>query len=624
MTANAQTIVDTLPHNRNVIIEQFNGCGYCPDAHRVSDAICNQYPDRVFDIRIFQGTFARYNLPQYITHWGDALAQNGLYFLNSYPSGDINRHKFSQGNSDDGYYLNRNRWSSCADSIMQMPSPVNIAATVSFNDTTRVMTVNVELYYTSNSSQSTNNLNVVLLQNNIIDSNISFQQWYPEMEVEDTLYRYMHVLRDMLTGQWGVEINTTTAGSYVSWTYTYIVPDSINGVPVSNLCDLEVVAFVSEGHMEILNACRATSNVVDSILNNLIVDVNIPEAGMIRKTQCVFTGEATVWALPVYGYSFIMWNDSVTDNPRTIIPGVDTVLTAFFDIRQFPVEVSSADTLLGSVTGGGIYNYMDTVIITANPVSDHHHFVRWSDGDTTNPRTIIVDRGKFLTAYFAINKYTIIVSSNNMLYGATEGGGERNYGQPITLTAVAYSGYRFVRWSNGVTYNPYTFAVTQDSILTAIFLPEDSIFTIVATADPTTGSVQGGGEYGFGDTIVIKAMPNLGYRFERWHDDDTNNPRTIVVTTNATYIAYFKRNASNSIESVESIPVKIYLCKRNIVLEGAKEMPVMLYDATGRLLATRRSEETLGSTPVQFNVPVSGTYLVRVGNLPAKKVVVIR
>ena len=51
------------------------------------------------------------------------------------------------------------------------------------------------------------------------------------------------------------------------------------------------------------------------------------------------------------------------------------------------------------------------------------------------------------------------------------------------VTATAYSGYQFVRWSNGDTHNPYTFAVLQDTTLVAIFEAEtQGIDDVIADA----------------------------------------------------------------------------------------------------------------------------------------------
>ena len=57
-----------------------------------------------------------------------------------------------------------------------------------------------------------------------------------------------------------------------------------------------------------------------------------------------------------------------------------------------------------------------------------------------------------------------------------------------------------------------------------------------------------------------------------------------------------------------------------IVVEGADGNTVWLYDINGRVLATKQDDYT----PLRFDVPVSGTYIIKIGLFPARKVVVIR
>lgn len=72
------------------------------------------------------------------------------------------------------------------------------------------------------------------------------------------------------------------------------------------------------------------------------------------------------------------------------------------------------------------------------------------------------------------------------------------------------------------------------------------IYTITATSgNPTMGTVTGGGSYADGATATLTAMPNSGYHFVRWQDNNTQNPRTITVTANATYTAYFEADGGD-------------------------------------------------------------------------------
>lgn len=77
---------------------------------------------------------------------------------------------------------------------------------------------------------------------------------------------------------------------------------------------------------------------------------------------------------------------------------------------------------------------------------------------------------------------------------------------------------------------------------------------------------------------------------------------------------------TEGVGDVEPMWAVIAIQNGAIVVEGAEGHPVSVYDINGRLLATAHGEHA----PLQFNVPASGTYLVKVGDHPARRVVVVR
>ena len=74
------------------------------------------------------------------------------------------------------------------------------------------------------------------------------------------------------------------------------------------------------------------------------------------------------------------------------------------------------------------------------------------------------------------------------------------------------------------------------------------------------------------------------------------------------------------IDDAVAVNAKIYQRGGRVVVEGAEGHEVVLYDAVGRQLATRRDE----GQPLAFEVPASGAYLVRIGQAPARRIVVVR
>lgn len=70
-----------------------------------------------------------------------------------------------------------------------------------------------------------------------------------------------------------------------------------------------------------------------------------------------------------------------------------------------------------------------------------------------------------------------------------------------------------------------------------------SIYTLSLNVDPlhqNWGQVVGHGDYNQGVTVIAVALPRTGYQFDHWSDDNTDNPRYIVMDQPKEYIAYFE------------------------------------------------------------------------------------
>ena len=75
------------------------------------------------------------------------------------------------------------------------------------------------------------------------------------------------------------------------------------------------------------------------------------------------------------------------------------------------------------------------------------------------------------------------------------------------------------------------------------------------------------------------------------------------------------------VDDVETVNAKIYTSNGQIVVEGAEGNDVWLYDVNGRVIQAIKQSD---NQAIRFSVPASGTYLIKIGNYPARKVVVIR
>ena len=83
----------------------------------------------------------------------------------------------------------------------------------------------------------------------------------------------------------------------------------------------------------------------------------------------------------------------------------------------------------------------------------------------------------------SLQTYTVSVSSANTSIGTVSGGGTYEEGSTVTVTATPKSGYKFTKWSDGTTKNPYTFTVTKDISLIAYFEKESSSGTYEITCE---------------------------------------------------------------------------------------------------------------------------------------------
>lgn len=147
--------------------------------------------------------------------------------------------------------------------------------------------------------------------------------------------------------------------------------------------------------------------------------------------------------------------------------------------------------------------------------------------------------------------YSVSVSANPSNGGTVSGGGTYTYGQSCTVYATANSGYTFANWTeNGSVVSSsasYTFTLDRNRNLVANFtVNAQPTYTITTLANPTDGgTVTGGGTYNEGTSVTLRANANTNYTFDHWQDGNTANPRTITVTANATYTAYFIDNGGS-------------------------------------------------------------------------------
>ncbi len=304
-SVSAQELASKDPKNKNVVLEDFTGrkCTFCPDGTRLAEIFSKANPGRVLIIGAHCGSYATgtpdYNVMVDGANYGDALYKEPGVDLKGFPAGTINRRLFAGNSQGTGTAQSRGTWSTTGADVMAEASPVNVGIKGTYDPVKFKLYIEVEAYYTDDELNATNKMNVGILQNGIWGPQTGASRNPDAVDLtkpNGNTYRHDHMLRAVLTGQWGEEIANTIKGSLFTKVYEYDVPEKIGDVDVDPT-QLEVYAFVAEGRGGVLTAeyvdvVEGTDpRIIDvtsiSDLNSSITGVNIypnPTAGNTTLT----------------------------------------------------------------------------------------------------------------------------------------------------------------------------------------------------------------------------------------------------------------------------------------------------------------------------------------------------
>ena len=295
----AQLPVSTTPSNKKAVLEEFTGinCTWCPAGHAIANAMVAADPTNVILINIHSGSFATAGAgqPDFKTPEGNAIDIMSGMNIAGYPAGDINRVVFpgnSQNTSNPGMAQNRSTWTNTGNTIKTQPAYCNVALQGTLNVQTRVLTVDVQVYYTANGATPTNSLNVFLLEDDVPGPQINGSSANMGNYNTDGTYRHNHVLRKALTPTFGMTIPNTAMTTLFTTQLTYTVPATYGvgagKTTIPSLGNLELVAFVTETDRNTINADDGPitltnfANTLDIGTSNLGSEESVCAVGLVN------------------------------------------------------------------------------------------------------------------------------------------------------------------------------------------------------------------------------------------------------------------------------------------------------------------------------------------------------
>ena len=306
------------------------------------------------------------------------------------------------------------------------------------------------------------------------------------------------------------------------------------------------------------------------------------------------------------------------------------------------VTAVSADTSRGSVTGGGVYSYRDTVTLTAIP-AEGCRFLCWSNGAAFNPYQILA-HDMSLEAIFT---GSLREENDTLSYTGTETQYTGFYSMPTTnrigikIPAEYLQGHNYLNAVDNYMHNhpvavnihlggndapgalvhtqqyqgtEGTFAWHRIVLDSAIALPHDSNLWVVI--QPL-------------DDDLIFGSKGINVSDANWFSNDNGATWGHLNDYEPPYsfcnpdIAWLIRcitstTAPVGIEDVVSPMVTIKTSGLLLTVDNPDGKTVRIYDIMGHQLASSRQ------STFTIHLPTPGIYLVKLCDRPARKIVAIR
>lgn len=291
-----------------------------------------------------------------------------------------------------------------------------------------------------------------------------------------------------------------------------------------------------------------------------------------------------------------------------MIVDTDMTIEAYF-VLYLPasVTVTASDSTLGQVSGGGSYYQYDEVVLSAF-AKVGSTFLGWSNGSNDNPLTVELMSDTVLVAYFADNNISdsVIVLIHDTTY----------INLPYAVHDTTY-----------IDVYLHDTTVVIDTMIQTEYVPVHDT-TYVNIYDTT-----------YIDNYIYDTTYVDNYIFDTTYIDNYIYDTSFVTDTlwlvdtlylhDTVYIHDTIYITQEGVENAETMPIKVYQRNGHIVVEDFGNEDVHLYDLLGRRLAIHRKDDSklsadANANSVSFDVPSSGAYIIKVGNIATRKIVVVK
>ena len=241
----------------------------------------------------------------------------------------------------------------------------------------------------------------------------------------------------------------------------------VNGILHSLGRNTELV--VSDGYVRIM---YKGSDVAKLSVNE---NTGMPELSMYKGNRSVLVTAEKIMLATGSGSTSFLTLDASKIGYGTIKKKSDgTLYVANNEYTMITVGISVSPSYGGTTIPSPSPLHMvmqgESETVEAIP-ADGYEFDRWSDGGSRKHIVTWSTSGQSLVAYFKkiqVTKYTLSLNESPFNGGTTTGEGSYTSSTKVTINANPNSGWRFVRWSDGLAQQ-HTVTMNANKSLTAYF-----------------------------------------------------------------------------------------------------------------------------------------------------------